>query len=58
MQCTEIAVRFSSGHYQATEISEEMEVEILLVRGFSSVPVGVTVRLRSGSATGMQIFYW
>ena len=29
-----------------------MAVEILLVRGFSSVPVGVTVRLRSGSATG------
>ena len=52
VQCTEIAVRFSSGHYQATEISGGMEVEIILIRGFSNVPVGVAVRLRSGSATG------
>ena len=44
---------FSRGHYEATEVSGRLEVEILLVRGFSSVPVNVTVRLLSGSATGM-----
>ena len=54
--CTEIAVRFSRGHYEATEISGMMEVEIILVRGTSTVPVGVTVTMRSGSATGLLTF--
>jgi len=45
-------VRFSRGHYEATEVSGRMEVEIVLIRGISTVPIGVTVMLRSGSATG------
>ena len=46
-------MRFSRGHYEATEISGQMKVEIILIRGISTVPVGVTVMLRSGSATGI-----
>ena len=47
-----IAVRFSSRQYEATEISEAMEVGIDLVRGTSDEPVNVIVRLGSLTATG------
>ena len=46
-------MRFSRGHYEATEVSGRVEVEIILIRGISTVSVGVTVMLRSGSATGI-----
>ena len=46
-------MRFSRGHFEAAEVSRRMEVEIILIRGISTVPVGVTVMLRSGSATGI-----
>lgn len=49
-------MRFSEREYQATEISGAMEVEIILIRGTSNVPVNVTVTLASQTATGIQIF--
>ena len=48
----EIAIRFSDRDYYATESSQQMVVEVELIRGTSSTPVGFTITLSGQTARG------
>jgi len=50
--CIDIAIRFSDTDYFANESSEEMIVDLELIRGTSAEPVNFRVTFTGETATG------